>query len=185
MTTFRRAACLAAILPLASFAALLPSTAASAVVTMPACPSGAVYAFDILGGSHDELAVYTVSPTETRVCLQVLGTGAWSTIVLHTAADVTPPSVSQATGTGTCATRIFDMTVPAQVHLSVGADPVNQAICVGTNNTTTTLTYAVGAVNALPSVEVWRSGTNTALDTAYCAFSSPSSGCTTTAQRIL
>jgi hypothetical protein len=183
---FRRAAGLLAVLPLASFAALVPSNASAAAVVMPTCPSGAVYAFDTLGGNHNGLSVYTASPTETRICVQVFGVVADLTIVVHTDAEVTKPEVTQVPGTGTCTQKLFDMTVPQQIHLSIGVDQAASQVCVGTNGTTTTATFAQGSVDALPSIEVWRSGTGTTLDTVHCAVvPPPGAGCTTTPVRIL
>ena len=151
--SLQRALTLVAAAPVAAASLVAAAPAASAAI--PVCPAGtAVTEFDLLGSDHYRVAVHTPSSTQTVLCLQA-ATTLQAVIVVKSGVGLTPPSVTQTPGSGSCVTRIIDMTSPVALALSVGLNTAGPAICFGKDGTTTTVSLNAGSVTTLPDVEVW------------------------------
>ena len=151
-TSTRRALALAAATPLLAASVVGGATGAHAA---PSCPESTdVVDFTVVAVGRFRVAVRPDGPTTTYVCVQAADT-IQAVVIVRSDTSVTPPSVTTTPGAGDCATRIVTVDDPEDFTLSVGADAGAQRVCVGSNGTTTTLSFGLPAVNALPSVEVW------------------------------
>jgi hypothetical protein len=182
--TFSRALSTLAALPLCLLGSVVAPPAASAA-GYPTCPTDRlVYSFDTLGGFRNDLAVYnTTSPTTTVVCFTVSGFVAKGTLIVRRPLGPTAPTVTPGTSAGVCTVEVLHFSAPTEFLLSVGADATQQYVCLGIDGTTVTLAYTSGDVGPLPSVELWRAGTNTDLDWAACIVAARGLPSTETCQR--
>lgn len=157
----RRALALASSVPLLAGALVAAAPAAHAShVAMPACGAGSTVLadFEVLGDFRTRVATYDAAPDRKHLCLQLLY---WDqfTVVLDTEVGVTPPTVTQTAGTGSCAQRVLDVYQPVQLSVSVGVNTSGTpSLCLGKDGVTTTISVTGPSVQSLPDVEVWSAG---------------------------
>jgi hypothetical protein len=152
-------------------AAVLPAGTASAL-TSGACPEASstrLFTGGILGSGDNKLWLYSPTSTTTYVCFDFYPTAAagGGVIVVDTGAGITPPSVVVGSDPSLCTTDVVDITDPVRLHVALGTS--GTTVCFTLNSSTTTLTFGLPGVTALPSVQIWRDGTFGWLDLAACA----------------
>jgi hypothetical protein len=163
--TLSRLLALGAAAPLLGTALVVAAPAAQAAV-LPVCTSTPVYDFNVAGTGVNRLAV-DVTSTQVRICFTEPTLA--GVLVLRTTLGVTPPTVTQTTGTLPCAQPVWDSTQPVSLHISVGADATGaRSVCFSMDGDTTVVTFGLPSVGALPGVELWRTGTWDDLDVAAC-----------------
>lgn len=96
----------------------------------------------------------------TNVCFDVDGLGGLVVSLNNEASQFEPPTVVRAPGT--CAGAIVALSWPAEVSVAVTPD----AVCVGLNGLTTTVTMP--GLGYHPDPQVWRTGTGEWVDQAFC-----------------
>lgn len=115
--------------------------------TAPVCGTGSV----VIPGSLSPVTVrlYEASETTTHVCVDASGA---HTVVVFEADSPVWAAVTIETAPGTCTIKVVDTPPYA---LSVGADPANAAVCVGTASGRQTVQLHYGTTGAWPNVDVW------------------------------
>ena len=153
-------------------AVLPPGTAAAAYSgDCPEAASTRLLTVSVLGARPEKLWVYSPDATTTYVCFDFFGTDALAigggVIIARAGSGVVAPSVVVGTDPAVCSIAVIDAADPVRLRLMTSAG--GSTVCLTVGSSTTTLTFGLPGVSELPSVEVWRDGRSTLLDTAACA----------------